>query len=186
MDTSFYKIYRILIRILTTNRMASRISFQAGPRLSDPRKFNGPPSRSIFALEEHYITILDGTKKKKGNANFGIEHLNRLAFANMLGYGGGQKVGLDNLSLGCPEQELRFRRKEIEGLSPSTLPGPIFPQTRRKRICHWLIYYAMLFRVGRNIQICILTCRPNNPFTLRIPREVTSSLPNACALIHDR
>lgn len=124
--------------------MASRISFQAGPRLSDPRKFNSlpppplppPPSRSIFALEEHYITILDGTKKKKGNANFGIEHLNRLAFANMLGYGGGQKVGLDNLSLGCPEQELRFRRKEIEGLSPSTLPGPMFPQTRRKRICH--------------------------------------------------
>lgn len=43
MDTSFYKIYRILIRILTTNRMASRISFQAGPRLSDPRKFNSLP-----------------------------------------------------------------------------------------------------------------------------------------------
>ena len=55
---------------------ASRISFRPS-RLNGPRKFNGPPSLlcSIFAFEEHYITIFDGTKKKEGNANFRIEHL---------------------------------------------------------------------------------------------------------------
>lgn len=86
---------------------------------------------------------------------------------------------------GCPEQELRFRKKEIEGLSPRYL-ARCFRKRGEKGYAttHWLIYYAMLFRprVGRNIQICILTCRPNNPFTLRIPRGARSpSLPNACA-----
>lgn len=100
-------------------------------------------------------------------------------------YGGRQKkVGSDNLSLGVSRTRVAISKERDR--RPALLLRATWPRCFRKRgekgyaTTHWLIYYAMLFRprVGRNIQICILTCRPNNPFTLRIPRGVRSPLPS--------
>lgn len=44
-------------------------------------------------------------------------------------------MGLDNLSLGVSRTRVAIS-KEGDRRPLSMLPGPMFPQTRRKRICH--------------------------------------------------
>lgn len=101
-------------------------------------------------------------------------------------------MGLDNLSLGVSRTRVAISKERGSKASLHATWPDVSANEAKKGYAttHWLIYYAMLFRprVGRNIQICILTCRPNNPFTLRIPREVRSPPPPSLtrALIHDR
>lgn len=84
-----------------------------------------PPFNIRFRRTLHHH-LGDGTKKKKGNANFGIEHLKPTRVCQYVGTAEGRRRwGRTIYPWGCPEQELRFRRNEIEGLlSFSALPGP--------------------------------------------------------------